>query len=94
MNFLNNIIIYKVWWISNVYHSVSPSDIDAFISGESDDIGELLRPSDLVHERLVSGVLARIGVQPTTLRSRVNLAPNVIGPVEHVARVQVECSGA
>ena len=93
MNFLNNIIIYKLSWISNVYHSVSPSDIDALMSGESDDIGELLLPSNLVHERLVSGVLARISVQPTTLRARVDLAPHVIGPVEHVARVQVECSG-
>lgn len=70
--------------------SVSPRDVDAFVAREGDHIGELLVPAELVDERLVERVLARIGVHPATLRARVGLAPHVIGPVEHVACVECE----
>lgn len=73
-----------------MYQCVSPGDIDALVTREGDHVGETFVPADFVDERLVECVLARIGMHPASLRARVDFAPHVIGPVEHVARVHVE----
>uniref|UniRef100_A0A6B0VAC8 Putative secreted protein n=1 Tax=Ixodes ricinus TaxID=34613 RepID=A0A6B0VAC8_IXORI len=73
---------------------VPPRDVLHLVLGEGNDVRELLAPAGFVDERHVANRLTGVAMEPALLRVRKHLGPDVIGPVEHVARVEVQRSAA
>lgn len=53
-------------------------DLSDLVLGESQNVGKLLPPANLIQERLIADIFTRVTVQPATLRDGIDLGPDVV----------------